>query len=67
MWTLRHRRGLRVPLAQDRDEALRLFRWYLSECAIDHLRRYRLVSDSTGETVRGDAVGAVPFYLREEG
>lgn len=65
MWLLRHRRGISVPLADDRADALRLFRWYLSECAIDHLRRYRLVSEETGETITGDALGVQPFYARD--
>ena len=64
MWTLRHRRGLRVALADNREDALRLFRWYLSECAIDHHRRYRIVSDA-GEIVPGDALGVQPFYARD--
>lgn len=62
-WTLRVR-GRSVSLGFDEAEARRRFRWYLSEVAIEEARRYRLLDPGGRPVLRGDEVGAVPFWVR---
>lgn len=64
-YEVRCRGGRSVRLPADPERALEGFRWYLSECAIQRLSRYRLLSPSGEVLARGDEVGAVPFYQQD--
>lgn len=65
MYAIRIRGRRPVPLSAEAPEARRLFQWYLSECAVQQLHRYRLVDALGQQVARGDAVGAVPFYQQD--